>query len=64
MNHFCSNEGGKPRYVINNDDKFTDINNFRSNTEKLRQKTKTLAETHKKIILEYILKCQPHSLEC
>ena len=64
MNHFCSNEGGKPRYVLNNKEDFTDIHNFRSNTEILRQKTKILAENHKKIILEYIFKCQQHQQEC
>lgn len=58
-NHFCSNEGGNPRYTINNDDNFTNMNSFRTNTENLRQKTKIMAEEHKKRILEYLLKGEP-----
>tara|TARA_Y100000816_G_scaffold292154_1_gene286104 strand:- start:152 stop:898 length:747 start_codon:yes stop_codon:yes gene_type:complete len=55
-NHFCSNEGGKPRYVINNDDNFTDITKFQTNVDDLRKKTFILAEEHKKLISQHILK--------
>ena len=47
-NHFCSNDGGEPRYNINNDTNFK--NNFRKNTEKLRKNTYELAQSHKRKI--------------
>lgn len=51
-NHFCSNDGGQPRYIINNDNKY--INNFTNNTIKLRNFTFKLAEKHKKILDLYL----------
>ena len=54
-NHFCSNDGGAPRYDINNDKKFKGTQNeFRVNIEKLRRDTKILAEKHKKILFNYL----------
>jgi len=54
-NHFCSNDGGTPRYEINNDPHFTFNNHvFRNNLERLRSETMTLANQHKEKIMEYI----------
>ena len=53
-NHYCSNEGGNPRYVINNDENFRSLNKFRNNVEKLRADTKTLANKHKVLLEKYI----------
>lgn len=53
INHYCSNEGGKPRYEVNNDEKFINAN-FRNNVEKLRADTKTLANKHKVLLEKYI----------
>jgi hypothetical protein len=47
-NHFCSNDGGNPRYDINNNSNFK--NDFRKNTENLRKSTFELAQTHKRKI--------------
>ena len=52
--HFCSNEGGNPRYTIDNNDTFTI--NFQNNLITLRQKTSILAMKDKKKIKEYIEK--------
>ena len=51
-NHYCSNEGGNPRYEINNNKMFK--NNFMKNTQKLRNDTKILANIHKKLLNEFI----------
>jgi len=51
-NHFCSNDGGEPRYLINNDIYFK--NNFSKNTQNLRNYTAQLAKQHKKLIENYI----------
>ena len=50
--HFCSNEGGNPRYTIDNNDTFRI--NFQNNLITLRQKTSILAMNDKKKIKEYI----------
>ena len=50
--HFCSNDGGQPRYEINNDNKFRD--NFQNNLSKLRADTFELAQKHKELIKKYI----------
>jgi len=57
--HFCSNDGGQPRYEINNDRKFRGSfidqrNDFQKNLEKLRQDTSKIAEKHKKILFNYL----------
>lgn len=51
-NHFCSNDGGTPRYEINNNSNFRD--DFRDNTDKLRKDTYILAQGHKKRITYYV----------
>ena len=53
-NHYCSNDGGAPRYDINNDRKFKGM--FGANVQKLRQlrHTALLAEEHKKILFNYL----------
>ena len=51
-NHFCSNDGGPPRYEINNDKNFK--KDFQKNIENLRKSTYNLAQQHKKLIDNYI----------
>ena len=55
-NHFCSNDGGSPRYDVNNNNNFNGPMgmNFKRNIDKLRNDTAKLAEKHKKIIQRYI----------
>ena len=50
-NHYCSNDGGNPRYVINNNNNFT--NNFKDNITELRKKTFELAKLHREKIVIY-----------
>lgn len=50
--HFCSNEGGVPRYVIHNDDNFR--SDLMNNTVKLRADTERLVNIHKEILYKYI----------
>lgn len=52
--HFCSNQGGQPRYEINNDTKFKQ--EFAKNTQILRQNAYILAQEHKLRIQEYLSK--------
>lgn len=52
--HYCVNEGGKPRYIINNDINFTN-KQFAYNVQRLRENTRKLAEKHKKLICDHIL---------
>ena len=40
--HYCSNEGGTPRYAINNNSFF--MNNYKYNVEKLRKSSRELGE--------------------
>jgi len=55
-NHFAENNGGQPRYDINNNVNFSgnskDI--FTKNVIKLREETQKLANKHKKLIEKYI----------
>ena len=53
--HYCSNDGGTPRYIVNNDIRFQQYN-FRNNVILLRKNTQKLADIHKKIIEKYITK--------
>jgi hypothetical protein len=43
--HYCSNEGGNPRYDINNNSSF--MKNYKYNVEKIRKSSRELAESHK-----------------
>ena len=56
-NHYAENNGGEPRYKINNDDNFT-LNNiiFKKKLENLRNDTQILANNHKKLIENYLNK--------
>ena len=56
QNHFCSNDGGAPRYEIDNNKKFIGEGNetFSRNLQKLRKDTEILAEKHKLLIKKYI----------
>ena len=51
-NHYCSNEGGKPRYIINNNDSF--ITNYLYNVTELRKKCVILGGSHKYLIDKYL----------
>ena len=51
-NHFCSNQGGEPRYIINGNEMF--MVNVSENVSTLRQKTMVLAEKHKQLIMNYM----------
>ena len=55
-NHLCINEGGNPRYDIDNNPNFIGKNRqtFMQNTQKLRENTFILANNHKKFIEDYI----------
>ena len=50
--HFCSNQGGKPRYDIHNMSNFEE--NMANNVRKLREQTMKLAAFHKKKYLKSI----------
>lgn len=50
-NHYCSNDGGVPRYQINNDPMYE--YNMQLNTMKLRTDVSILANNHKNKIIEY-----------
>jgi hypothetical protein len=52
MQHFCSNQGGKPRYDIHNMTNFEE--NMANNVRKLREQTMKLAVFHKKKYLKSI----------
>jgi len=52
--HFCSNNGGQPRYEINNDSKFSkDQLTFQQNVNALRNSTFLMATRDKKRIEQY-----------
>ena len=53
--HYCSNEGGTPRYAINNNVKF--MNDYKKNVDKLRMESKQLAESHKYLVENYLKHC-------
>ena len=50
--HYCSNEGGTPRYAINNNSSF--MKNYKYNVEKIRKSSRELAERHKNKISLYL----------
>jgi hypothetical protein len=50
--HYCTNEGGKPRYKIN--DNATFMENYKYNVEKLRSSSRKLADKHKKKLNLYL----------
>lgn len=51
-NHYCSNEGGSPRYTINNDPNYT--LNMSYNTYLIREQAKNLALKHKTLIQNHL----------
>jgi hypothetical protein len=55
-NHFCSNDGGAPRYDVNNNSNFNGPMgmNFKRNIDKLRNDTFKLAQNHKRIIMSFL----------
>lgn len=50
--HYCSNEGGNPRYAINNNSSF--MKNYKYNVEKIRKSSRDLAESHKYKLINYL----------
>lgn len=50
--HYCSNEGGTPRYAINNNSSF--MKNYKFNVEKIRKSSRDLAERHKYKLINYL----------
>ena len=57
-NHLAINQGGQPRYDINNNKNFTGGSSmkFGMNVNALRQEAAKLAESYKPLIEEYIKK--------
>ena len=53
-NHFCSNNGGPPRYTINNDPSY--VLNMKYNTQIIRNNASNLALKHKTLIEKYLNK--------
>ena len=51
-NHYCSNEGGAPRYTINNDPNY--MLDMRENTEYIRTHARNLALEHKTFIENHL----------
>jgi hypothetical protein len=51
-NHYCSNEGGAPRYIINNDPLYGLNANY--NTRLIRTNARNLALKHKTLIENYL----------
>ena len=56
MNHRAENNGGQPRYNINNDKNFAGFNNMNltNNVKNLRRYTFNLANKHKELITKYL----------
>lgn len=52
-NHFCSNDGGRPRYDIDGDKTFL-TSNTQVKLQKLRHDTERLAHYHKALIKNYV----------
>ena len=52
-NHYCSNDGGNPRYEINGDKHFFTMNT-QNKLNKLREYTYNLVKKHKKILNDYL----------
>jgi len=50
--HFCSNQGGDPRYVINNNETFR--LNYSKNVLKIRNNSKIIAERTKHLITKFL----------
>lgn len=55
-NHYAENNGGQPRYNINNDIAFTGNNQaiFSNNVNRLRNITYNLANVHKQVLEKYV----------
>ena len=50
--HYCSNEGGLPRYAIHDNPGFMD--DYKINVARLRTSSKQLAESHKHLVQRYV----------
>jgi hypothetical protein len=56
--HYCSNDGGDPRYDIANKKNFkgNNMTTFKLNIDKLRNDTSIMANQHKNLIVKYVKK--------
>ena len=54
IKHYCSNEGGEPRYVINCDESFNDNHMGLRNTQLLRESARNLAMKHQAVLISYM----------
>ena len=61
--HFCSNEGGQPRYIINNQATFRQHNTFHKNVDSLRKTTHSMAQKHKLFIKRYIKQIKTNKIK-
>jgi hypothetical protein len=50
--HYCTNEGGLPRYAVNDNPLF--MKNYKVNVEKIRLGSKAIAESHKQKLIQYL----------
>jgi hypothetical protein len=50
--HYCSNEGGLPRYQVNDNPTFMKI--YKYNVERVRTGSKHIAESHKQKLINYL----------
>lgn len=53
-NHFASNDGGAPRYAINDDKEFTDRDKFNTKLKELRENTMKIAMRDREKIVAYL----------
>jgi hypothetical protein len=54
IKHFASNDGGEPRYVINNDNDFTKCDQFHGKLYKLRKDTEKMAIKDRMKLISYL----------
>lgn len=52
--HYASNDGGQPRYIVNNDNEFMDHDKFKGKLLTLRKKTELMALRDRKKIEDYL----------
>ena len=55
-NHFASNDGGAPRYAINDDKEFTEHDKFNTKLKELRENTMKIAMRDREKIVAYLNK--------
>lgn len=50
--HYCTNEGGLPRYAVNDNPSF--MKHYKVNVERIRLRSKAIAESHKQKLNHYL----------